>query len=83
MKYQNKYSHFSKLALPPLVGAASKEVPRTVNTLIASSHCTVQRIFPKKKGSHYIFKEGNIRHTMLFKKTNKINIRNTLTVLPE
>lgn len=33
-------------ALPPSTGAASKDVPRTVKTLMASLHFTVLRAFP-------------------------------------
>lgn len=62
---QNQYSHFSTLALPPLAGAASNEVPRTVNTLTASSHCTVQIIFPKKRDIKNV---KIIRHIVLLKK---------------
>lgn len=50
-KHKNRCSPFSTLALPPLVGAASKDVPRTENTLTASSHWTVQRTFPSEERS--------------------------------
>lgn len=43
-----KHPPFSTLALPPLTGAASKEVPRTENTFTFSSHFTVHRAFPRK-----------------------------------
>lgn len=40
----------SDAALPPSVGAASKDVPLTVKTLIGSLHFTVLRAFPVKFG---------------------------------
>lgn len=36
----------SEVALPPVVSAASKDVPLTVNTFTFSLHFTVQRAFP-------------------------------------
>lgn len=42
------------MALPPLVAAASKDVPRTENTFTFSSHFTVHKAFPKK---HIYFKK--------------------------
>lgn len=41
------HSPVSELALPPLVAAASKDVPRTENTFTFSSHFTVQIAFPE------------------------------------
>lgn len=43
----NECSPFSELALPPLVAAASKAVPRTENTFTFSSHFTVHNAFPE------------------------------------
>lgn len=46
-KGSNEYLPFSELALPPLVAAASKDVPRTENTFTLSSHFTVHNAFPE------------------------------------